>query len=457
MHGADTAGTGRNPGEGRVSMSRRPLAESSPVPEHVQLMERVVERSNMQTAYKRVKRNKGASGVDGMSVQQLGEFLRAHWPKIRERLCEGRYEPMPVRRTQIPKVSGGTRPLGIPTVLDRLIQQALHQVLSPLFEPGFSDFSYGFRPGRSAHQAVLKARDYQREGLRWVVDMDLAQFFDEVNHDILMARMGRKVKDRRIKMLIRRYLRSGVLLGGVVSVPTKGTPQGGPLSPLLSNIVLDDLDKELERRGHRFCRYADDCNIYVASRRSGERVMGSITRFVEDRLKLKVNRAKSAVGRPWHRKFLGYSFSWHVQTRIRVAKPSIKRLKGNLKVLFRKGRGRNIGRFIQEDLNPLLRGWCNYFRLTGFLGFAEELDKWIRRRLRCILWRQWKRSWKRLQMLMKRGLSEERAVRSAFNQRGAWFNAGSSHMNQALPNRYFDRLGLISALGTLRRFGAVLT
>ena len=374
-----------------MSMTMPPLAKGDPVPEQMQLMERVVERSNMQAALKRVRQNKGAPGLDGMSVEQLGAFLRRHWPKIKERLCEGTYEPEPVKRVQIPKPNGGMRPLGIPIVLDRLIQQALHQVLSPLFDPGFSEHSFGFRPGRNAHKAVLRARDYQREGMRWVVDMDLAQFFNEVNHDMLLARIGRKVKDRRVKMLIRRYLRSGVVLGGVVSVPIKGTPQGGPLSPLLSNIVLDDLDKELESRGHKFCRYADDCNIYVASRRSGERVMESITRFVEQRLKLRVNLEKSAVARPWHRKFLGYSFSWYFKTRIRVAKQSIKRVKGKLKVLFRKGRGRNIVRFIQKDLNPVLRGWSNYFRLTEFLGFAEELDKWLRRRLRCILWRQWKR------------------------------------------------------------------
>ena len=457
MRGVFTAGTGRNPEEGRKSVSRHPLAGDNPVPEQAQLMERVVERSNMQMAYKRVKRNKGAPGVDSMSVEQLGVFLRAHWPKIKERLCEGTYEPKPVRRVQIPKSNGGVRTLGIPTVLDRLIQQSLHQVLSPLFDPGFSESSYGFRLGRSAHQAVLKARDFQRTGKRWVVDMDLAQFFDEVNHEMLMARIGRKVKDRRVKGLIRRYLRAGVLVGGLVSVPAKGTPQGGPLSPLLSNIVLDDLDKELERRGHSFCRYADDCNIYICSHRSGERVMQSITRFVEQRLKLRVNRTKSAVARPWQRKFLGYTFSWHFQTRIRVAKQSIGRLKDKLKELFRKGRGRNLARFIQTDLNPVLRGWSNYFRLTDFRGFAEELDQWLRRRLRCILWRQFKRPWKRFQMLMKQGLSEERAARSAFNQKGPWFNAGASHMNQAFPKRYFDQFGLISTLKTLHRLGTVLT
>lgn len=455
MHGAAAGGPGRNLGEVRRSVPRRPLAGDGSVPEQAQLMERVVERSNMQAALRRVKQNKGAPGVDGMSVEQVGAFLRVHWPKIKERLLEGSYEPMPVKRVQIPKASGGLRPLGIPTVLDRLVQQALHQVLSPLFEPEFSEHSYGFRPGRSAHQAVMQARRYQREGRRWVVDMDLAQFFDEVNHEKLIARIGRKVKDVRVKVLIRRYLQSEVLLGGVVSVPRKGTPQGGPLSPLLSNIVLDDLDKELERRGHSFCRYADDCNIYVASRRSGKRVMESITRFVEQRLKLRVNRHKSAVARPWHRKFLGYSFSWHFETRIRVARQSIRRLKDNLKELFRKGRGRNLAWFIQKDLNAVLRGWSQYFRLAEFRGFAEELDQWVRRRLRCTLWRQWKRPWRRFQMLMRLGLTEERAARSAFNQRGPWYNSGASHMNQALPKRFFDQFGLISTLDVLRRFGTV--
>ena len=440
-----------------MSMTMPPLAKGVPVPEQLQLMERVVERSNMQRAYSRVKQNKGAPGVDGMSVKQLGGFLRAHWPVIKERLLEGSYKPKPVKRVAIPKTSGGLRPLGIPTVLDRLIQQALHQVLSPLLEPEFSESSFGFRPGRSAHQAVLQARQYQHDGKRWVLDMDLAQFFDEVNHDKLMAKIGRKVKDWRVKKLIRRYLRAGVLSGGVVSVQQKGTPQGGPLSPLLSNIVLDELDKELERRGHSFCRYADDCNIYVGSRKSGERVMASITRFVEQQLKLRVNLNKSAVARPWQRKFLGYSFSWHRKARMRVAKASIKRFKSNLKVLFRKGRGRNLQRFIQQDLNPVIRGWINYFRLSEFAGFAEQLDQWLRRHLRCILWRQWKRPWKRFQRLLKLGLSEERAARSAFNQRGPWFNAGASHMNQALPRRYFDQFGLICMLQTLRRLGPVLT
>jgi group II intron reverse transcriptase/maturase len=282
--------------------------------------------------------------------------------------------------------------------------------------------------------------------------MDLEKFFDEVSHDILMARVGRKVRDRKLLYLIRLYLQSGVMIGGVVSPTPKGTPQGGPLSPLLSNILLDDLDKELERRGHSFCRYADDSNIYVNSRVGAERVMASITRFVEGQLKLKVNRAKSAVARPWQRKFLGYSFTAHRKTRIRVPAESVKRFRGHLKQLFRKGRGRNLAGFIRVDLNPVLRGWINYFRVAENKGFAEDLDKWVRRRLRLIIWRQWKRTWTRFKNLMKRGIAEERATASASNGRGSWYNAGASHMNQALPKKYFDGLELLSLLGQLRRF-----
>jgi group II intron reverse transcriptase/maturase len=282
--------------------------------------------------------------------------------------------------------------------------------------------------------------------------MDLEKFFDEVNHDILIARVGRKVKDRKLLYLIRAYLQSGVMIGGVTSQTTKGTPQGGPLSPLLSNILLDDLDKELERRGHCFCRYADDCNIYVGCRQSGERVMASTTGFVETHLKLKVNKAKSAVARPWQRKFLGYSFTAHKESRIRVPKESVRRFRLHLKRLFRMGRGRNVARFVREDLNPVLRGWISYFRLTEVKGFAEELDQWLRRRLRLIVWRQWKRPWTRFKNLMKRGIAEGRAAASAFNGRGAWYNSGASHMNQAVPKKFFDGLGLISLLSQMRKF-----
>jgi RNA-directed DNA polymerase len=435
-----------------MSTPRHPLAEEHSIPEFSTLLEQVVERDNMVKAYRRVRQNRGAAGINGMTVEALHDFLQRNWPGIKAQLLSGTYVPQPVRRVEIPKPGGGTRLLGVPTVLDRLIQQAILQKLSPLFDPEFSEHSYGFRPGRSAWQAVLQARHYQREGKRWVVDMDLEKFFDEVNHDILMARIGRKVKDRKLLHLIRLYLQSGVMTGGLVSPTPKGTPQGGPLSPLLSNILLDDLDKELERRGHSFCRYADDCNIYVSCRLGAERVMASITRFVETQLKLKVNRTKSAAARPWQRKFLGYSFTAHKESRVRVSAESVKRFRGHLKQLFRKGRGRNLARFIREDLNPVLRGWINYFRLAENKGFAEDLDKWVRRRLRLIVWRQWKRTWTRFKNLMKRGIAKERAATSASNGRGPWYNSGASHMNHALPKKYFYGLGLISLLEQQRRF-----
>ena len=420
-------------------------------PGTTQLMEAVVERSNMLAALHQVEGNKGAAGVDGMTVDELRAHLKERWPELRERLLSGSYEPKPVRRVEIPKPDGkGVRKLGIPTVVDRLIQQALHQVMTPIFDPSFSGTSYGFRSGRSAHNAVEQARDYVREGRRWVVDLDLEKFFDRVNHDILMARVARKVKDKRVLLLIRRYLQTGVMEEGITVASLEGTPQGGPLSPLLSNIMLDDLDKELERRGHRFCRYADDCNVYVRSRHAGERVMESLTRFLEQKLRLKVNREKSAVGRPWERKFLGYSMTFHMKALLKVAPQSVKRIRLKLKELFRAGRGRNLERFIREDLNPVLRGWANYFHLSGTRGTFEELDEWLRRKLRCMLWRQWKRVWTRFKRLKARGLDEVRAWKSARNGRGSWWNSGASHMNEAFPKRYFDQLGLLSLLTTVR-------
>lgn len=443
---------GRNPRLAGCGASNGAVTKGDSCPEAMELMEAVVGRENMMTALRRVKSNKGSAGVDDVSVEELDDFLREHWPRIKEELLEGRYIPSPVRKVEIPKPGGkGMRQLGIPTVLDRLIQQALHQVLQPIFEPDFSDHSYGFRLGRSAHDAVRQARAYVAEGRRWVVDMDLERFFDRVNHDILMSRIARKVKDKRVLRLIRKYLRAGIMDDGLVQQRTEGTPQGGPLSPLLSNILLDDLDKELERRSHAFCRYADDCNIYVRTRRSGERVMKSVSRFLEKRLKLKVNLDKSAVDRPWRRKFLGYSMTWHKEPRLKAAPESVKRLKGKLKDLFRQGRGRNLGRFIKEDLTPLLRGWVNYFRLAEVRGVFEELDQWLRRHLRCVLWRQWKRAKTRGENLMRLGLEEERAWRSATNGRSPWWNAGASHMNQALPKKYFDAYGLVSLLDQLRQ------
>jgi RNA-directed DNA polymerase len=414
-----------------------------------QLMEAVVERGNMFAAWERVKANKGAAGVDGMSVAALLPYLQEHWPQIKEELLAGRYEPSPVRLVEIPKPGGGLRPLGIPTVLDRLIQQALHQVLQPLFDPDFSESSYGFRPGRSAWQAVAQAREYVAGGRRWVVDLDLEKFFDRVNHDLLMARVARKVGDKRVLGLIRRYLQAGVMAGGLMSPRVQGTPQGGPLSPLLSNILLDDLDRELARRGHTLCRYADDCNVYVRTRRAGERVMASLSRFLAVKLKLKVNEAKSAVDRPWRRKFLGYSLTWHKRPRLKVAPASLTRFKEKVRERLRCGRGRNLRRQITE-LSPLLCGWVSYFRLAEVKGVFETLDGWLRRKLRGILWRQWKRPFTRAKNLMKRGLGEERAWKSATNGRGPWWNAGSAHMNAAFSKRFFDEMGLVSLLDYLR-------
>lgn len=417
----------------------------------MELMSAVLERDNLMRAYERVVRNKGAPGVDGMTVGELKAYLKAHWPEIREQLREGRYQPRPVRRVEIPKPGGGHRLLGIPTVVDRLIQQALHQILSPLFEGEFSTHSYGFRPGRSAAQAVRQARDYIEEGRRWVVDVDLERFFDRVNHDILMSRIARKVKDKRILKLIRCYLQAGILEGGVTMARTEGTPQGGPLSPLLSNILLTDLDRELEQRGHRFCRYADDCNIYVRSQRAGERVLASVTRFLERRLKLRVNREKSAVARPWERSFLGYTVCRRkYNVRLKVAGKPVQRLKANLKAFFRSAKGCSLRRTLAE-LAPKLRGWVAYFRHAEVKGVFEELDGWIRRHLRKLLWRQWKRPYTRATRLMRLGLSEARAWRSATNGRGPWWNSGASHLNQALPKKRFARLGLVSLMDQYHR------
>ena len=350
----------------------------------------------------------------------------------------------------IPKPQGGVRTLGIPTLTDRLIQHALHQVLSPIFEADFSESSYGFRVGMNAHQAVKAARQYVAEGRRFVVDMDLEKFFDRVNHDLLMEKLSKKIDDGRVLRLIRRYLEAGMMAEGVVSPRTQGTPQGGPLSPLLSNILLTELDRELERRGHAFCRYADDCNIYVRSQQAGERIMANITWFLADTLKLTVNAAKSAVAHPWERKFLGYSLTWHKAPRLRIAPASYQRLENRVREVLKGTRGRSLIVTIAE-LNPILRGWMAYFRLTETKKALEELDGWIRHKLRCILWRQWKRPYTRATNLRKAVLPEDRAFRSAFNQRGPWWNSGASHMNRAFPKSFFDRLGLVSLLDTARR------
>ena len=445
--------SGRNPrgydaGASAITATREPCC-----PESTRLMEAVVERENMMAAHAAVMRNKGAPGVDGMPVEALMPYLRVHWAHIKDALLNGAYQPQAVRCVEIPKPNGkGTRMLGIPTVVDRLIQQAIHQVLCPIFDGTFSDSSFGFRQGRSAHQAVLQARSYVAEGRRWVVDLDLEKFFDRVNHDVLMARVARKIEDKRVLRLIRRYLQAGMMLGGLETQRTEGTPQGGPLSPLLSNILLDDLDKELERRGHAFCRYADDSNIYIKSKAAGERIMASVTRFLESKLKLRVNREKSAVARPWERKFLGYTMTFHKHPRLKAAPQNVERFRKKVRELVRKGRGCNLGFWIKKKLTPIIRGWGNYFRLAEVRQTFEELDCWLRRKARVIIWRQLKKPRARMKALMKRGLDETRAWKSASNGRGPWWNAGASHMNEAFPKRFFDDLGLVSLLDLIRRF-----
>jgi len=460
MTSAPHEGSARNAREEEQAASKATVATEHGKPtggthndsDLAELMPRIVSRENMLAAYQAVKRNAGAAGVDEMSTEALSDWVRNCWEQTKANLLEGRYEPQPVKRVDIPKPGGGIRTLGIPTVCDRLIQQAIHQVLSPLWEREFSSHSYGFRPKRSTHDAVKAARAYVGQGHRWVVDIDLEKFFDRVNHDILMARIARRIRDKTLLRLIRRYLEAGMMQNGIVEARSEGTPQGGPLSPLLSNILLDDLDKELERRGHKFARYADDCNIYVKSKAAGERVLASVTSFVEKRLKLKVNVNKSAVDRPWNRKFLGYSMTSNRQPKLKPAKASVDKLKGNVRELCRQGRGRNLARFIQEDLNAKLRGWADYFRLSEVSGVFEELDGWVRRRIRSQQWRQWKRPRTRKKELMKQGIAETRAAESASNGRGPWWNAGASHMNEALPLGWFRQRRLIFIGERIQRY-----
>ncbi|MDZ7851767.1 MAG: group II intron reverse transcriptase/maturase [Halomonas sp.] len=451
--GADTVthpeGQGQYPESRPVGVETVPASSSWTKAEPDLLMEAVVDKANMAQAYRKVVANKGAPGADGMTVRQLADHLKEHWPTLRERLLAGEYHPSPIRAVEIPKPKGGTRQLGIPTVSDRLIQQALLQVLTPIFDPDFSESSYGYRPKRSAQQAVSAMKAHVTAGHRWVVDLDLEAFFDRVNHDLLMARVARRVRDKRVLRLIRRYLEAGMFQDGLTAPRRQGTPQGGPLSPLLANILLDDVDKELERRGHRFCRYADDMQVYVKSRRAGERVMASLSDFLENSLRLTVNRAKSAVDRPWHREYLGYTLTRHKQPRLTIAKASLQRLMQRVREILKRGRGRHIRRVI-EELIPVLRGWANYFSLVDVKRPLEALDQWIRRRLRCVIWRQWKGPKTRRRKLQALGLDAYRAWKSAGNGRGPWWNAGASHMNHALPNKWFDQRGLISVLDTVR-------
>ena len=428
------------PGEGSETFTAKRISES-PAKNNEQLMEEVCERENCLQALKRVKSNKGSAGIDGMTVDALTAYLKGHWPAIREQLLSGTYKPQPVKRVEIPKPDGGVRQLGIPTVLDRMVQQAVMQVLQLRWDAEFSEHSHGFRPGRSAHQAVAKAQKYIAEGRRWVIDLDLEKFFDRVNHDKLMAAVARRVADKRMLKLIRAFLTAGVMENGLVGPVDEGTPQGGPLSPLLSNLVLDELDRELERRNHCFVRYADDCNIYVRSQRAGERVKRSITGFITRRLKLRVNEQKSAVARPVERKFLGFSFTNAREPKRRIAAKALVRFKRKVRELTGRTRGIGIERMTKE-LSSYLRGWKGYFGFCETPTVLESLDQWIRRRLRSMIWKQWKRGKVRFRELCDRGVSRKLAATTAGNTHGPWHIANSPAMSHAFPIAYFDSLGV---------------
>jgi len=413
--------------------------------ETARLMEEVCEHENCMQALKRVKANKGGPGVDGMTVEELPVYLRQHGLEIRDQLLKGTYVPKPVKRVEIPKPDGGVRKLGIPTVLDRFVQQAVMQVLQKRWDPTFSDHSYGFRPGRSARQAIHKAQEYIAAGYRWCVDLDLEQFFDRVNHDRLMSAVAKRVSDRRMLQLMGAFLKAGVMENGLVRAVEEGTPQGGPLSPLLSNLVLDELDRELERRGHRFVRYADDENIYVASERAGLRVMESVTRFITERLKLKVNQAKSAVARPSERKFLGFSFTSEAEPRRRVAPKAKARFKERIKELTRRTRGVSLPKMVKE-IATYLRGWLGYFGDCQTPSVLKELEQWLRHRLRAVLWKQWKNVRTRFRQLRKRGVNKDLAAKTASSSHGPWRIAQTLALQVAVTNAYLASLGLPSMI-----------
>jgi RNA-directed DNA polymerase len=433
---------------GEAREARRGETESSAATQGVErpartdrLMEEVCERDNLKEALRRVRINKGSAGVDGMTVDDLSGYLAQHWPAIRDRLLNGTYEPQPVRRVEIPKPDGGVRKLGIPTVLDRFIQQAVLQVLQRRWDRTFSPYSYGFRPGRSAHQAVAQAQHYIADGYDWVVDLDLEKFFDRVNHDTLMGRIAQRVEDPRLRRLIRAFLNAGVMENGLVSPSVDGTPQGGPLSPLLSNLVLDDLDRELERRGLRFVRYADDCNIYVRSARAGHRVMDRVTRFLATRLRLTVNVSKSAVARPQERTFLGFTFTAGPTVARAIAPKAVRQFKTKVREITRRAKGVSLETTI-ATLAPYMRGWRNYF---GFCETPEALvylTRWVRLRLRAALWRQWRTPRRRRAALLALGVRPQLAAHTAGSGLGPWYLARAKALSVGLSNAYFDSLGL---------------
>jgi RNA-directed DNA polymerase len=407
--------------------------------EKQRLMEEVVSKDNILQAVKRVESNKGSAGVDGMRTEELRPYLREHWPTIREQLFYGTYKSQPVRRVLIPKPNGGVRLLGVPTVVDRFLQQAVMQVLQKEWDEKFSDKSYGFRPGRKAQHAVKEAQKYLQSGYRWVVDLDLESFFDRLDHDVLMGKVRQRVTDKRVLSFIQSCLKAGVMDGGLVNATKAGTPQGGPLSPLLSNLLLDDLDQELERRGHKFARYADDCNIYVKSLWAGRRVMRSVTNFLAKKLKLKVNAEKSAVARPWKRKFLGFSFTSHKTAKRVIAKQSVKRFKERIRKLIRRTRGVSVSQVIL-DLRRYLHGWGNYFGFCEARDILKRLDSWVRRKLRCYIWKQWGRAGYR--ELRKRGVRQQTAWSTSKAPHGPWRLSKTPALHQALSGKYFDSLGL---------------
>ncbi len=409
----------------------------------IRLMEMILEPGNMKRAMKQVLKNKGAPGIDGMTVKRLQGYYRRHREKIRQALLTGEYQPLPVREKEIPKDGGGVRKLGIPVVLDRLIQQAIAQILNLIWDHEFSEGSFGFRPERSQHDAIRKYREYVEKGLRYVVDIDLSKFFDRVNHDRLMSRLATKIKDKRVLLLIRRFLTSGMMKNGLELPTEEGTPQGGPLSPLLSNIVLDELDKELEKRGLHFVRYADDCVIFVRSERAGKRVMKNVIRFIEGKLRLKVNKEKSALGRPWERKYLGFCLTnSKTEPKIRLHWKTIKKYKERIREITARKRGRSMLQVIAE-INQYQRGWWNYYSITESRNRLRPLDHWVRRRLRAIIWKQWKNRRTRVRELFKRGVWKRYAVTVGCARKGPWRMSKIKWVNIALPDKYFESLGLV--------------